>query len=76
MQRSVPQVVERIGAPDLAKIDDARVLPILVVDVGGVEVAVGEVSLLGVEPVVMSSHDIPHRPHLVVSSGVRETAAR
>src|SRR5687768_1568397 len=50
VEGEVPEVVERVGAADLSKVDDPSVFAVAVVDVRGVEVAVGEVGPWRVEP--------------------------
>ena len=65
VQPKMPEIIVGCGSPDLAEVDNAGVAPVFLVDVGDVEVAVGEMRLPNIEPRRVLLDQTPDETHLV-----------
>ena len=66
VEREMAEGVVPVGAADLPEVDDPGVAAFVLEVVGGVEVAVGEASLLCADPCVAIGHRTADRPDRIV----------
>ena len=58
MHPEVAQIVERICAPDLAEVDDATIVTLILVDMRYIKVAMRELCLFAIQPAIKLIDDL------------------